>query len=370
MKVSYLKVYAMFFLITIIFGLSWHQKTKLIHNIMLFLLVSYLFIITGWRNYAVGTDTINYVSFFNYFGSSVNDINFFDLVGMIHARFEYGYILLNKTVFYFTNNPRWLLVICALISYYILFLFIKNLSIDSYLSITMFVCLGYMASTMNTMRQGIATAFVMLAYISLLKRRSSVLCIVFIICAFLFHKTALVFLVVIIFKNWKYTKKNVVILMISSLIIAAIYGKFENIINQVNYTDYANSNITSGYLGIILNIMLLIYFLIVGHIANEQSNSNLLTKYSSKINKDILPILIIISIGVYIVAFNFSQLTRIATYFELAAIIYVPNSLKEIKDNKLYTLLKFLTYIILLSYFFAILFLRPNWTNITPYIFG
>ncbi|MCT0020853.1 EpsG family protein [Weissella cibaria] len=365
-----MKVYAMFFLITIIFGLSWHYKTKLIDNIMLFLLVGYLFIITGWRNYAVGTDTINYVSLFNYFGSSVNDINFFDLVGMVHARFEYGYILLNKIVFYFTNNPRWLLIIFAFISYYVLFLFIKKLSIDPYLSVTMFVCLGYMAMTMNTMRQGIAVAFVMLAYISLLKYHSSLLCIVFVFCAFLFHKTALFFLVVLIFKNWQYTKINVVRIMIISLVIAAIYGKFENVINQINYTDYANSNITSGYLGIILNIMLLIYFLVVGYIANKHGSSGLLTKYYSQINQNILPILIITSIGVYVISFNFSQLTRIASYFELAAIIYVPNSLKEIKDNKLYTFLKLLTYIILLIYFFVILLLRPHWTNITPYIFG
>ena len=336
------------------------------------MLIFYLFFITAWRNYNVGTDTSNYVSFFGYLGSSYTKINFFDLISMFHARFEYGYVLLNKMVFYFTDDPRWLIIVCSLISYYLLLIFVKNLSSDPYLLLVMFVSLGYLASTMNTMRQGVAASFIMIAYVMLLKRSNVMFCIFFVFCAFLFHKTALLFLLAIAFRKWEYSKKSSAIILIASVGVAIIYGSFESLINQINYTDYADSGIRSGYLGIILNIFLLIFFLIVGLVANKQKKIDVKPedRYIRIRNSDILPILITISIGVYIVSFNFSQLTRIASYFEIAALIYIPNSLKFIKDVKLKILLTMSTYAISLIYFFTILILRPTWTNIIPYSFG
>lgn len=363
-----MKIYAIFFLITIFLSLGWDRDIKILRDFFVLILVTYLFVITGWRSYTVGTDTINYVSFFSYLGSPISDMHFFDLLEMLHARFEYGYVLLNRLVYHFTENPRWLLIICALITYCMLFVFLKKVSKDPYLSLVMFVCLGYMASGMNTIRQGIAAAFIMISYIFLLKKRGVFLCIFFIVLAFLFHKTAILFLLAVFLRNWKFTKKNVVVLLLGSFLVSIIYGKLENLINQINYTDYANSGITSGYLGITLNILLLLYFLVICVMSIK--NTNLMLHKDIKLDSDILPILIIISIGVYIVAFNFSQLTRIASYFEIAAIVYVPNCLRTIENIKLRMTLVWLTYIVLLFYFFIIIFLRPQWTNITPYVFG
>lgn len=353
-------------------GLVLSQEPKLVERLLLPIIIGYLFYITAQRNYSVGTDTINYVSFFDYLGSPYNKVNFFDLIGMFHARFEYGYVLLNKVVFYLTNDPRWLIITCAAMSYYMLFIFIKRVSLDPYLSLVMFVSLGYMASTMNTIRQGIAAAFIMIAYVMLLKKNNIIFCVLFVFFAFLFHKTAILFLVVIFIRKWKYSFKNSATILIFSMIFASIYGSFDSIINQINYTDYANSGIRSGHLGIVLNIFLLIFFLIVGFVSNRQIKvvPKFDSEYISFKNLDILPILIVMAIGVYIVSFNFSQLTRIASYFEIAILVYVPNSLKFIKDVKIKILLTTATYAVLLIYFFIILLLRPDWTNITPYSFG
>lgn len=365
LKVNLVAVFGLFLFTTIFFGIFLKYQNSLAKSILTFFLISYLFVITAWRNYSIGTDTMNYVSLFGSLGAPTTQINFFDFIEMIHARFEYGFIILNKLVYHFSQNPRYLLIASSLIIYVSLYIFIRSLSKDPYLSITMFVSLGYMASSMNTMRQSVAISFVMLAYVSIIKYRNYFFGFLNIFCGFLFHKTALIFLIIVLLKNWKYSKKNVFFLLVGSIFVSFLYGKFSGVINQINYTDYSNSGITSGYLGIVVNILVILIFIVVGNIAKKKV-------YSSSDNYDnsILQLLIIIAIGVYLVSFNFSQLTRIAMYFQLAMMIYVPNVISSVKDNKLKIYLYLFSYSILVSYFFVVLVVRPNWSNITPYLFG
>lgn len=358
-------VFIFFLFVTIFWGIFLTYQNNLIRNILTLILVSYLFVITAWRNFSVGTDTINYISFFDYLGSPTIKVDFFNFFEMIQSRFEYGYILLNKVVYHFTQNPRYLLIVSSFIIYCALYIFVRQLSRDPYLSLTMFVSLGYMASSMNTMRQSIAIAFVMLAYVSILKYRNYFFGVVYIFCGFLFHKTALIFLIIVLLKNWKYSKKNVFLLLVGSVIVSLMYGKFSGVINQINYTDYSNSGITSGYLGIVVNISLILIFISVRNIAKKNVDLS-----GDKDENSTLQLLIVIAIGVYLVSFNFSQLTRIAMYFQLAMLIYVPNVLSSIKDNKLKIYLYLFSYSVLVTYFFVVLVVRPHWSNITPYLFG
>ena len=358
-------VFVFFLFVTIFLGIFLTFQNNLIRNILTLILVSYLFVITAWRNYSVGTDTINYISFFDYLGSPTTKVDFFNFFEMVQSRFEYGYILLNKIVYHFTQNPRYLLIVSSIIIYCALYIFVRQLSQDPYLSLTMFVSMGYMASSMNTMRQSVAIAFVMLSYVSIIKYQNYFWGIIYIFCGFLFHKTALIFLIIVLLKNWKYSKKNVLFLLVGSIFVSILYGKFSGVINQINYTDYSNSGITSGYLGIVVNILIILIFIVVGNIAKKNVDFS-----SDSGENNILQLLIIIAIGIYLVSFNFSQLTRIAMYFQLAMMIYVPNVLSSVKDNKLKIYLYLFSYSILVSYFFVVLVVRPNWSNITPYLFG
>lgn len=331
--------------------------------------VGYLFIITGWRSFSVGSDTYNYVSSLESLGGSTESIKFFDIVGMLHSRFEYGYVLLTRVVYHFTNDPQWLLIACAIIVYIGLFIFLKILSADIPLSLTMFVTLGYMAASMNVVRQSLATSFIMIAFIFLMKNRNFMF-IAMVFCAFLFHKTAIIFLLVILLKGWKYNKRNILIVLMFSGIIAVIYGKMESTINAINYTDYADFNATSGYLGILINILLIIFLLCIGHVSYKYRDGALWNKYLPDNSENLLPMLLIVSIGIYMVSLNFSQLVRIATYFELSAIIYIPSVLRSIKLRNVKLFLTILTYSVLIIYFFIVLIYRPYWTNITPYMFN
>lgn len=361
-------VFEFLIFITILFGMFLKYQNLLARNILTFILVSYLFVITAWRSYSIGTDTINYTSFFGYLGSPATQVNVFNLVEMIHSRFEYGFVLLNKVVYNFTQNPRYLLIICSLIIYVSLYIFIRCLSQDPYLSITMFVSFGYMASSMNTMRQAVALAFIMLSYVLIIKNKNYFFGALFIFIGFLFHKTALVFIIVILLKNWKYSKKNIVLLLLGSVVLSFLYAKFSGVVNQINYTDYSDAGINSGYTGIILNIAIIIIFMTIGSIAK----SSIKTSTEGKIEDEfsMLQMLTIIAIGIYLISFNFSQLSRIAMYFQLALLIYVPNVLSNIKNDRLKIYIYIFSYAILVCYFFVVLVARPNWSNITPYSFG
>lgn len=352
----------------VIFGV-FAKFSKIYNRIYVLSVTLFLFILTGWRSFSIGTDTMSYVRAFIPIGSVSKLPNIFDLVGMMQARFEYGYVYLDAMIYHFTNNPRWLLIVMALIVYIILAIFTSKMTADSQMTFIMFVTLGFFANGMNLIRQSVAVAVIMLAYMALLKGKNKTFFFTVFI-AVLFHKTAILFLFVYLLKSLKFNLRNVLIIFFMTFLIAFGYGKIQGVLGDISYSDYSSFSAASGYLGLFLNIIIQILFLIVCFIGWKNRNEKKWSQIFSKVESNLLPFLMLITIATYVVAFNFSQLSRVSAYFQIASLIFVPGSIRSIESPKIKFWLKLIVYLVLITYFFVVLIYRSNWTNITPFSFG
>lgn len=338
-------------------------------KIFVFTTMSYLFIIVAFRSYIIGADTLNYVQLFETIGSNTLpqfNINFSTLLG---ERYEYGFVLLNKVIFDITSDPRWLFIVCAFWTYIMLFVFVIKLSRDPFLSIALFVGLGYFVLSMNALRQSLAIAFVMIAYLFLIRDKILPF-ILSIILAGMFHKTALLFLIILLIKNVHYRFKTSVFILSCCIIIGLTFEKFFPALTYLNYSNYIdNSSISAGYLGLILNICIIIFLLIISFFAYQNRDIKLWEKYFPNNSDNLLPLIMVISIGIYFISFNLSQFSRIALYFEIASLIYIPNVIQTVESKKIKLFMNVLVYMVLFSYFFIVLICRPEWSQITPYYF-
>ena len=77
--------------------------------------------------------------------------------------------------------------------------------------------------------------------------------------------------------------------------------------------------------------------------------------------------MLISAIAVSIVAFKFSQLSRIAMYFATGEIILIPFIIENIRNYRLKRIISGIVTIGLVAYFIVIQVFRPEWSNIVPY---
>ena len=312
-------------------------------------LVTFLIFISGVRDFSVGNDTRNYIYFFEEFGVK-------HFVSLNH-RTEIGYQLFNFFIGLFTSDPHVYLLIYSLICYSLLYRYIckKCLNIPLALSIVFFVFFTVYA---NEMRQGLAMVIILYAY-DFLKRRKNIISLFLILIAGLIHSSAFICLLLYGFKFVSRNKMYILIILILSLLIS-LSGVPEMIISHFfpQYIDYFTSKYHYGG-------SIAIPFYLMGAIVLIFISYNSLCKKwdrASKIEYCNLLLLLIC----YSLSFSLNLFARAGEYFLLIGLLNISNLISVKKDRRKYTML-FLT--ILISYFFIIAILRPEWNGITPYKF-
>ena len=92
-------------------------------------------------------------------------------------------------------------------------------------------------------------------------------------------------------------------------------------------------------------------------------------KCGKEIDKNIkyLNYLMMLTISILVLSMHFTLLDRVAQYFGLFSIIYVPNCINMIENRKLQYMLKCVVVFCFLVYFVGIQLLRPEWNRIATY---
>lgn len=174
-------------------------------------------------------------------------------------------------------------------------------------------------------------------------------------------------------KRFKYCERDRVYIrkkLSCCIIIGLTFEKFSPTLTYLNYSNYIdNSSISAGYLGLILNICIIIFLLIISFFAYQNRDIKLWEKYFPNNSDNLLPLIMVISIGIYFISFNLSQFSRITLYFEIASLIYIPDVIQTVESKKIKLFMNVLVYMVLFSYFFIVLICRPEWSQITPYYF-
>lgn len=288
--------------------------------------VAALIAFSGLR-YQVGTDYPNYELVFNSISGSDWGSAFEE------STQEAGYTLMMLVIKQFTDDPRALFWVAAVLTIVPMYLGIKRVSVDPGFSVALFVALEYAAS-FNALRQYIAGSLLFLAW-TYLGRRNAVFWVLAIV-ALSFHTTAILAVAVLLLvRHWRPTLLTTVLFMAGAFAVAAAVRVAPGLLSFLDalnprYADYLESGQTGvgSYLQIVAYTAMLVLAVCVG------SRRAPLTRTESQ-----LAVYLLAAIALMIVGTQAIVLTRLAGYFATFAIVLIPNRIAKMEDRTAITLL-------------------------------
>lgn len=358
----------------LLLGTSTSKNKKARNQVIIWLTFSVFIIIASFRSKDIGNDTANYLNLFKDISIS-SDLSYFT------PRFEIGYVYLNKIVSYFTSHPQIILIVTSLIIMIGFARFIYKYSMIPWLSVYLFFTLGHFGSTLNTIRLNIAIVIILIAY-DFLKKRKLLSFIITVFFAFLFHRTAIIFLMAWPLSKLRFNRKNLTILTIGSILVYFIFPVTMGIVLKIFpvYEYYLDSQYLDGEIRLasILNMLVGMSIILLGYFTKyHHSNHELDLEYLENNNKERMSsddgkqmtLLLIVGTLLTFISFNFNLLGRVGDYFLVFSIVYIPNAIMQVKDKKLKVVLIYIIVVLFFMYSSTIQVFRSEWNIIYPYDF-
>lgn len=301
----------------------------------------YLFIIIGiltlfllLRSTKVGIDTKNYENIFNY----CREKNIIEL--LTYERHEIGYKYYTKFISLFTNYHLFL-CITSVITMIGIYFFIKENSKNYFLSLLLFITFNFYGYYFGILRQSIAISILLCGYKYVFEKKIWKF-LSFVLLATLFHKTAIIFIILYFIKYIHIDKRKVIIWIV---IIAMFFISRQFILNFIINYVYKPADLTfysgSGYKMLILLIGLGIccYFF-----------QDRLLKQNKK-NQILIDMIYIASI-IQTLSTIFGNTYRVTLYFSYAILPLVPNVIETIENKKIKMVIVVCMIIVLTLYFY------------------
>ena len=326
-----------------ILGLNTNMNDKKARKRYLIVSGIILILISGLRSYYIGSgDTSRYALMFD------EDVMMsFQEIWNSVAKDPFYHVFSKALSFVVGNNFPAVLTIFAFIfiaSYSIL---VKKESPNLLLSVIVFFTMGFYNFSMHGVRQGLAMAFVMLAFFPL-KEKKIVWFLVLVYIASLFHKSAAIFIVAYPFCKLGFSKKTAVLYLALIAILMAFGDSIvrgfasEVAVYDERFAAYVTTTKSLTYAGF---IQLSLFFVLVvmnlrRFIANDPDASMLIT-------------LLILALIFQVFAVFIAEMFRVAMYFSLFLVLLVPRLLQTYPPSNR----KIVTYILcalLLLYFYMI----------------
>lgn len=323
------------------------------YQLVFFLIVIFvLWFLTAFRSARIGNDTLNYIGYFDYFGSFGLQFD--------NEQIEIGYQLLNILVYKIVPNPYFFLGFVATICYVGTGIYIYKYSDNLVFSTVLLfpVAYGFFATGL---RQAIAMVICLYAYQAIKNKRFG-LAILLIAFASLFHTSALIMLA--LFFHRLIPKKPFVVIPLTIIFIAlSLSGVMDNVfavLLQNSYGGYyEKEGVTDGWLGIAYYCLRAVAFYVLAFLSYEKK-----VKENSLVLGMFTMLLITVSFG-----FSINMFDRATGYFLLISMIELPNAIHRggLKHKKI---LMFLLGFIMVLYFLVTLIIRPKWNHLYPYQFN
>jgi hypothetical protein len=302
-----------------------------------------LFLVSALRHESVGSDIYGYViSYKRYsqfsFTEFINYINIYDVQ-------DRGYYFSTWLFSRFFKNPQLWLAAVALFFSVSVGKLINNLSRITVLSVVMIISLGFFSFSMTGLRQIIALCILLFTYNYIKERRAGKF-ILTVLLASLFHKTALIFLIIYPVAYINLGKYHIIAAVLAFLIFYAFKdwllifmsenlqdGRFDNYL-----TGEANKLTLSGF---IIQFSIFIFSLYY-YKPYTKENKNALILYNMSF------------IGLVFQLFSsfIAEFFRVSMYFSIFNCILVPNALCSENDLKSHKVTQLVIIVVLLLYMF------------------
>lgn len=337
---------ALIWFYSIIYNLISHTSSnkKRLKYIFISIATLQLILLLSLRHSTIGIDVPGYVSFFK---RSI-------LSSTIDHRFELGYKALNNIIGILTNNEQIFLTIVAILSIAPVGRFIYKYSKMPFLSFTIYIAFNYYAFTFSGLRQAISFAIIFISY-DYIKDRKLMKFLICVVCASLFHKSALIFLPAYFIYRIKINKIVIGSLIALDLVIfifrKSIFTFFINNFYQ-SFSIVESSSYT--WMAFCALIVLMGSFVYKSMINISDDNSGLY-------------MFLLIGISLMIFASVGNNVMRIADYYYMFVIIFIPEALTAVKDKKLALVVGYLVIIGLIIIY--LWFLKGSPYGIVPYRF-
>lgn len=318
------------------------------NKIYLLSMIIFLTLFLCLRGPNVGLDMNNYYDFFVTAKNSTIKFLYFNI------NFELGFKVLTKFISFILFDFRFYISIISIISMLGIHYLIKNYSDNYFASIFLFITFDYFIYYTCTLRQCLAISVLLCSFYFL--KKENILCyIASVLVASLFHKTALVFLILPIFKYITFTPKMIAIYISLCLVLFIIKNPILDILTKLIYNQYVNYIDTSGegYMMLSLIFMIIIFVCFI----NKKFDIN------KKENKFFVGMLLL-SLPFQILSTTQGLVARIVLYFTYSFIILVPNNI-EIMKIKYRKILYSLFYASLFLFYVYQIFTNPIYVQYT-----
>lgn len=160
-------------------------------NIIFFIAAAIPLVLVSALRWETGVDHLNYYYVFT-------NVNY-----GLDTHVEIGFKLICRLVWLFTMDMAWLFALCTIITISFTFIAIWQSSSNVFISVFLFITMGYYFYSMNSIRHFMALALYLFAF-KFIKERKLIKYIVVILLAATFHKIALIALPLYFILNIKY----------------------------------------------------------------------------------------------------------------------------------------------------------------------
>ncbi len=268
---------------------------------------------------------------------------------------EYGWYFLN----YISKTYKMLLFISSAIFYIFAYLALKSLSNKEFSFAWFIYILLFSGVFYNAMRQMIAVSIGIYAF-SRLKQRNLIKYLFYVVLAALFHKTAIILIVIPIYlKGTQKVKHQLLFSIIISIAFVVMIPVIEAVLSKLNfYSGYFERAETNIKLSFLLYVIPPIMFYYVGNYPFIKKNKEINTSLS----------LYLLTIPFQVVGVFLTYADRLMLYFQPMICVFAALLLSEYKQNLMvsYKTTKWL-YVIWFLFHYFILFVLLNGNGIFPY---
>lgn len=325
------------------------KETK--DNLFLSVIMIILFVLVATRSLTTGNDTQMYLNVFKNCSALKWDAVIFG------GYFEGGYLIFNVLISYISSSPRFFMFVMSFVFNLVIYKFIKDNSNNYFLSVLMYICMLFFYTSMTMMRQFLAM-MVILSSLKYVKEKKLPLFILSVILASLFHTSALTCFIIYPIYHIKYTHKKAFIICVVSvfclLLLQPIVTFLMNLVGRTNYYESQfGSNKLANTLSFTINIVLFLFALM-------SKNKNIK-------NYDFYLYILLISAAVNFISTDMNIISRAADYFDIFAIICIPNIVYSLKNKNTKMICSLILLIFLALYSGIIMKYRPNWNTAYNY---
>lgn len=307
-----------------------------------------LILLLSLRDYTIGVDVPGYIYKFQFFFPNASFKQLFD------NSFELGFIILNKIIGNFTDNIQVFLSIISIISIVPVGRFIYKYSKMPFLSFALYICFDYYSFTFSGLRQGIAYGIILFSY-DFIKQKKMAKFILIILFAGLFHKSALVFLPAFFVKELILNKKSMFIIITVDLVLFVFRRELFRIMINVFYDKYELIE-SASYTWLTLCTAILVFGLFFYR-----------KVLSISPNSGTIYILLIIGISFMLFSTVGNNVMRIANYYYMFVVIFIPEVINAIKDKRKVVIMMYI--LLIFIFILYLLLLRRDGYSIVPYKF-